>query len=405
MNLVQKNARILIVDDDEDDFIITSDFIKSISGNSFVVDWCASYNEGIRNLLSNKYDLYFVDYRLGAKSRVDYLIEAEKNNNDKPIVLLTGKGNYAVDILAMEHGAIDYLVKTELNVEKMERCIRYALERAATMKALQANERKYRTIFEKSKDVVFVTDTEFNFLDVNSAIYHLLGYTSEEMLTMDVFDLLDEPLHNEFLLRSLSQLHNLKDFEVLLNAKDGEKKSCTLSLIVENSDPENVYLQGIIHDITNLKKIEKANLQGEKLAAAGRLVRTIAHEVRNPLNNITLSIEQLQHQIKDDSLELYANIIQRNAKRISDLISELLYTSRPAENTLVRQIFQNVIDDVIAASIDRLTLKNIRLQLSYPEERLEIKADREKLKLALLNIVIILLRIMRYLRSWIMAAG
>ncbi len=147
-------------------------------------------------------------------------------------------------------------------------------------------------------------------------------------------------------------------------------------------------MQGIIHDITNLKKVEKATLQGEKLAAAGRLVRTIAHEVRNPLNNITLSIEQMQHDIKDDNMQLYMNIIQRNGKRISDLISELLNTSRPSENTLEKQTLQNILDDVIGASIDRLTLKRIKLQVSYPNNVQQIMADKEKLKLALLNIVI-----------------
>ncbi len=388
MNLKHKTARILIVDDDEDDFIITSDFIRSIPGNTFIIDWCPNYNEGIKRLLSGMHDLFFVDYRLGAKSGVDFLKEAKVNNCDKPIVLLTGKGNYAVDIQAMEYGAIDYLIKTELTVEKMERCIRYAVERAATMQALQANERKYRTIFEKSKDVVFVTDIHLNFIDVNSAIYNLLGFTKEEILGTSLGDIIDQSQHKKFLLQSLPHRHSVNDWEVLLNTKDGEKKQCTLSVTMEQNETESGYVQGIIHDITNLKKIEKANLQGEKLAAAGRLVRTIAHEVRNPLNNITLSIEQMQHYIKDESMELYMNIIQRNSKRISDLISELLYTSRPAENTLQREVLQNVLDDVISASIDRITLKNMKLHVNYPDAMQEIMADREKLKLALLNIVI-----------------
>ena len=110
--------------------------------------------------------------------------------------------------------------------------------------------------------------------------------------------------------------------------------------------------------------------------------------MRNPLNNITLSVEQIQNSIRNEGLELYLSIIQRNARRISDLISELLYTARPAENTLNKHTLQNIVDDVISASIDRLTLKKIKLQLDYPDGRLEIMADREKLKLALLNIVI-----------------
>ena len=388
MSELSRNARILIVDDDEDDFIITSEYIQAIRGNNYVIEWCKNYNEALKHLRSQQYDLYFVDYRLGAKSGVDFLKEARAYNCEEPIVLLTGKGNYDVDIQAMQLGAVDYLAKTELTTEKMERCIRYALERSSTLKALKANERKYRSIFEKSKDVVFVTDYSLYFKDVNEAIQSLLGYNKAEVLEMNLCSLIEQPDHRKFLQQALQQRKEVNDWEVVLNTKDGEKKFCILTVTLEESDKDDGYVQGIIHDITNLKKVEKATLQGEKLAAAGRLVRTIAHEVRNPLNNITLSLEQMQLEIKEESMQLYMNIIQRNSKRINDLISELLNTSRPSENTLEKQTLQNILDDVIGASIDRLTLKRIKLLVSYPNEMQQIMADKEKLKLALLNIVI-----------------
>ncbi|NDC40307.1 MAG: hybrid sensor histidine kinase/response regulator [Chitinophagia bacterium] len=381
-------ARILIVDDDNDDYLITGDYIRSIPGNAYIIDWCPNYAEGLKKLLNNEYDLYFVDYRLGAKSGVDFLMEAKASNCPSPIVLLTGKGNYNVDLQAMELGAVDYLVKTELTIEKMERCIRYSLERAATMQALRTNEKKYRTIFEKSKDVVFVTDSALRFKDINSAVYHLLGYQPEELQNRNLCDFVDQAQHKKYIQQTLQHGLELDDWEVVLNTRDGEKKYCTLSITVDDTDAPEGNFQGIIHDISSLKKIEKANLQGEKLAAAGRLVRAIAHEVRNPLNNITLAVEQMQHELKDERLDLYLNIIQRNGRRISDLISELLYTSRPAENTLEQQPLQGVLDDVISICLDRLTLKRIRLQVQYPDEVVLIMADREKLKLALLNIVI-----------------
>lgn len=383
-----KAARIVIVDDDEDDFILTSDYINSIKESAYHIDWCKNYAEGIRRMKENNYDLFFVDYRLGVKSGVDFLREASQNNFEAPIVLLTGKGNYSVDLLAMENGAVDYLVKTELSVEKMERSIRYALGRAATMQALRAGERKYRAIFERSKDVVFVADAQLNFIDVNNAVQNLLGYSREQILSMNLCDIIGQSQQRKYLLQSLQNKHEVNDWEVELDTLDGEKKSCTLTVAHEDDVNGNSYVQGIMHDITTLKKMEKANLQGEKLAAAGRLVRTIAHEVRNPLNNITLSVEQMQHDLKDESMQLYLNIIQRNSKRINDLISELLYTSRPAENTLERQTLQNIVDDVIAICLDRLTLKHIQLYVSYPDDMLEIMADREKLKLALLNVFI-----------------
>ncbi|WP_276132007.1 hybrid sensor histidine kinase/response regulator [Polluticoccus soli] len=387
MSAENHKVKILIVDDDEDDFIITSEYIKHIPATEYVTDWCPKYADALQHMIKRDYDLYFVDYRLGAKSGVELLQEALDNNCEEPIILLTGKGNYEVDIKAMQLGAVDYLIKTELSIEKMERSIRYALGRAATLKALKANERKYRGIFEKSKDVVFLIDEKLNFKDVNAAILPLLGYTKEEVLQMNLGNLIDQAQHRKFLLQTLQGRREIDDWEVVFKTKKGERKSCILTATREE-ETSPVYIQGIIHDITNLKKIEKATLQAEKLAATGRLVRTLAHEVRNPLNNITLSVEQMQQEEKNDTMLVYLDIIHRNSRRISDLIGELLNTSRPTEIKLGVSTIQTVLDDVISSAIDRLTLKRIKLKVTYPDNGLQIFADKEKLKLALLNIVI-----------------
>jgi len=388
MKMIYDNIRILIIDDDEDDFIITGDYIRNIPGASFTIEWCFRYQEALKHMLDRNYDLYFIDYRLGAKSGVDLLKEALNHNVAEPMILLTGKGNYTVDIEAMQLGAVDYLVKTELSTEKLERSIRYALERAASTRALKANERKYRNVFERSKDMVFITDPSFNFKDVNEAAAILFGYTKDEMLRMNLCDLIPQPQHKKFLQQSLITRKELNDWEVMMLTKTGELRYSILTATTEEDLGHKPYIQGIIHDITNIKKAEKATLQAEKLAAAGRLVRTLAHEVRNPLNNITLSGEQLLQEKLDENAAFYLEIILRNSKRISGLISELLNSSRPSEIKLERCNLQGIVDEVIAAAIDRLTLKRIRLQVSYPDDVVYIMADNEKLKLALQNIVI-----------------
>jgi PAS domain S-box-containing protein len=290
---------------------------------------------------------------------------------------------------AMQLGAVDYLVKTELTVEKMERCIRYTLERIDNLRALKANERKYRSIFEKSKDLVFLTDDMLDFQDVNGAAKALLGYEPEELLQMNLCDLVDQSQHKKYLLAALQSNKVINDWEVVLTTKTGEKKICILTAAREDEFNEIDYIQGIIHDITTLRKEERITLQAEKLAATGRLVRTLAHEVRNPLNNITLSAEQLQQDsLVSEAGDLYLNIIQRNAQRISGLINELLNTSKPSEVVPEERILQSVLDEVVAASIDRITLKKIKLDVNYPNEPVQVMADAEKLKLALLNIVI-----------------
>jgi PAS domain S-box-containing protein len=385
----QDVKRILIVDDDEDDFFITSDYIKSIPTKNFVVDWSYNYNDALQKLVSNSHDIYFVDYRLGIKTGMDLLTDAIAEGCEAPIILLTGKGTQEIDVKAMESGAYDYLVKSELNTEKLERCIRYSLERASSIKALKANERKYRSMFEKSKDVVFIANNDFKFVDINYAATELLEYELEELLEIQLTSLFNNPGNKIYFRDILDEMGELNDYEVDLLAKNKEIKNCIISASIEMNNEGEKYVQGIIHDNTSRKRAEKTALQAEKLAATGRLVRTLAHEVRNPLNNINLSIEQLIQQANDDDLKMYLEIVQRNGKRIGDLITELLNSSRlSSQINLATASLQSVMDKAISSAIDRITLKHIELVVSYPTHEVYALLDEEKIQLAFLNIII-----------------
>jgi PAS domain S-box-containing protein len=379
-----QEKKILIVDDDEDDFFITSEYIKAIPNNNFIVDWSYNYNDALAKLNSNEYDIYFVDYRLGIKTGMDLLTDAIAQGCEAPIILLTGKGTQEIDVKAMESGAYDYLIKSELNTEKLERCIRYSLERASSIQALKANERRYRSIFEKSKDVVFLTNTDFKIADINYAATELLDYELEELVGRDMFSFFKNKIDKTHFLEILNELGEFYDYEADLISKNNETKSC-----IEINNNGEKYIQGIIHDNTSRKKAEKTALQAEKLAATGRLVRTLAHEVRNPLNNINLSIEQLLQQASEDDSKLYLEIVQRNGKRIGDLITELLNSSRLSSQVHLNLLsLKEVMDTAISAAIDRMTLKRIELIVSYPDEDCFALLDTEKIQLAFLNIII-----------------
>jgi PAS domain S-box-containing protein len=389
MPLDKPSIRILIIDDDEDDYFITSEYLRQIEEYSPTIEWSYKYADAIEQVKSRKYDIYFVDYRLGAKTGLDFLKEAIRLGCEEPIVLLTGKGNKEIDIEAMQVGATDYLVKTELNADKLERCLRYALERTTYLKALRANERKYRSIFELSKDAVFIADKTLYFRDFNLATQDLLGYTREEMQRLSVYDVVSEELDKKLLEKILYEDGEVNDLELELQTKTGEKKICIFSLTAPLDATGHIYYQGLMHDITNLRRIEKANLMVEKLGATGRLVRTLAHEVRNPLNNINMSVEQLiGTETENDENSLYLDIIQRNSKRIGDLITELLDTSRPTELTFERCTLQTIMDDSIGDALDRITLQRINMQIKYHNEPCYIMANKEKLKIAFLNIII-----------------
>lgn len=379
-------TRILIIDDDEDDFLLTSDYIRRINDKKFQIDWCYKYQDALEKLDDHLYDLYFVDYYLGAKTGLELIRQAVAHHCEEPIVLLTGKGTQTIDREAMQAGATDYLVKSELTVEKVERCIRYSLERCSTLKALRQNERKYRTIFERSKDAVIRATEELQFIDVNDATSGLLKYSRQELLKLSLYNILN-PEEGVFIRQELQEKGIVYDREAELTTKDGEKKNCILSLSTETDGIK--YIHGMIHDITHIKKAEKATLQAEKLASAGRLVQTLAHEVRNPLNNINLSVEQLIHEFEHSSENnIYLEIIQRNSKRIGDIITELLNSSRPAEMYMEKKPLQAIMDESIGIALDRLTLQRVKLQIRYSNEPAWIMGDAAKLKIAFLNIII-----------------
>ncbi|MDP4217987.1 MAG: ATP-binding protein, partial [Bacteroidota bacterium] len=106
------------------------------------------------------------------------------------------------------------------------------------------------------------------------------------------------------------------------------------------------------------------------------------------LTNINLSIEQLKPDIHGDDATIYLDIIARNCGRIDALISELLDLSRPAEISLQKVSLQTIMNKTVAAAADRISLKGIALEEIYPKEPTHVMADLEKLKIAMLNIII-----------------
>src|SRR6266850_2642816 len=131
--------KVLLVEDDEDDYIITRDLFSEISGQRFTLDWVRTYPAGLEAMVLNQHDVCLVDYRLGAQNGIELLRAALGRGCQAPVILLTGAGEHQVDLEAMQAGAADYVVKTSLQSNSLERSIRYALQRkrAAAMAAFE----------------------------------------------------------------------------------------------------------------------------------------------------------------------------------------------------------------------------------------------------------------------------
>ena len=123
--------RLLLVDDDEDDVVLARDLLREVPGARFEVDWTPDYDEGLRGVLSGRYDVCLVDYRLGERNGVDFMRDVRQAEGATPVILLTGQGSYEVDLAAMEAGAADFLEKPQLTAALLGRSIRYAIQQRA----------------------------------------------------------------------------------------------------------------------------------------------------------------------------------------------------------------------------------------------------------------------------------
>jgi two-component system CheB/CheR fusion protein len=128
---------ILLVEDDEEDYFLTRELLADIPGNPFHLEWAKTYPAGLERMGQNAHVVYLVDYRLGPQTGLELLRQAREQGCHRPIILLTGQGERAVDLEAMKAGAADYLIKGRIDASLLERSIRYAIERHQDREALR----------------------------------------------------------------------------------------------------------------------------------------------------------------------------------------------------------------------------------------------------------------------------
>jgi signal transduction histidine kinase len=120
-------VRVLLVDDDRDDYLLTRDLLDEVPGGRYVLHWEGEYQAGLDALCSGEHDLALIDYRLGARTGLELMAAARERGGTTPVILLTGQGRFEIDQAAIAAGAADYLEKGKFDAVVLERAIRYAL--------------------------------------------------------------------------------------------------------------------------------------------------------------------------------------------------------------------------------------------------------------------------------------
>jgi two-component system NtrC family sensor kinase len=125
--MLAEQIRVLLVEDDEDDYVLVRDLLSTITPSRFFLEWVRTYEAAWEAICSGRSNVFLLDYRLGERDGLELLNEATESGCKVPFIMLTGQEGYNVDMEAMRIGAADYLIKSQINATLLEWSIRYAI--------------------------------------------------------------------------------------------------------------------------------------------------------------------------------------------------------------------------------------------------------------------------------------
>ncbi|MEO0564235.1 MAG: response regulator, partial [Chloroflexota bacterium] len=157
---------ILLVDDDEDEYILLNDMLHDVDG-TYTLVWAPTYDSALERLTTEPFDVLLFDYHLGEHTGLDLLAEATVTDSGVPVILLTGLDDDDVGTEAIRAGATDYLRKAKLDNRLLERALRYAVERGRTLQKLRQSEAQYRAIVDGQTDMLIRFSPDFQLTFAN----------------------------------------------------------------------------------------------------------------------------------------------------------------------------------------------------------------------------------------------
>ncbi len=254
--------RVLLVDDDKEAFHLTRAILDRIPSATFHLEYADSFEAGAKAVAREEHDVCLVDYVLGNRSGIDLVREARSALNRTPMILLTGKGRWEVDVEAMEAGAWDYLEKDKVDPDVVERTIRHALERARDEAALRVSEARNRAMFDHLPIGLYRTGVDGSLLDANPALVQLLGYPDRRTLeTRYARNFFVSPEHRQPFLDRLRALGVLRGFETELVRPDGRVVHVrNAARAHRDGRGQTTYVEGAVEDVSEER--EARDLQG-----------------------------------------------------------------------------------------------------------------------------------------------
>ncbi len=309
--------------------------------------------EALTLFRANPIDIVVTDHLLGRQTGNDMAEEMKRTKPNVPIILLSGTSSIPEPLVHAD----SFLSKTEGPEQLLEMVEQLLFRNAASGDELQ--ERGGRTqlqgllasIVEDSDDAILSKNLDGTILTWNKSAERMYGYRAEEVIGKNVSMLLapDRPQEAREILQRLSLGEKIERYETRRRAKDGRILYVSLTISpVRDTHGKVVGASTIARDITQTKMAEEALRNSERLAVAGRMAATIAHEINNPLETVTNVLYLLSRNPGlDDGARQYLKIADEELRRIAQITRSTLGLYRERDTTPGAVNLSEMIDNLL----------------------------------------------------------
>jgi two-component system, cell cycle sensor histidine kinase and response regulator CckA len=307
------------------------------------------------------------------------------------VPLRAGNQTYGVLVVQSYHEDVRFGERDKEILTFVSQQLASAIDHKRHEEALRHSEARYRSLIQSAVYGIYRARLEGNFLDVNPALIHMLGYESpEEVLTLDPQrEVFVEPSAHAHLMQEFQRTGKVDSAEVRWKRKDGSAITVRLSgRSADSGDDRDATVEIIAEDVTERRALEDQFRQAQKMEAVGRLAGGVAHDFNNLLMVVSGYTEVLLEELNEnDPLLPKIQAIQQAADRATTLTRQLLAFSR-------KQLLELKVVDVnsIVADMERLLRpligENIDLTTRLSPNVGHTRADAGQLEQVIMNLVV-----------------
>ena len=424
--MANRHLKILVIEDDKDDYLIIKDLLSESQAFGFDLDWARDYDAGIETIFGGLHDICLLDYKLDDRDGLELLHEVRGRGSSIPVIFMTGHGDYEVDVEAMRLGATDFLVKGRIDADQLERSIRYSIERKRAEKELRkyrdklenlvaertaqleqtnrslqleiservkAEEERARLVIaiEQAGEGIIVTDLNGDIEYVNPAFERISGYSRNDLMCRNVRVLKSGEQDDAF----YSQMNaTLRRGQVWKGRIVNRKKNGTLYEVEVTISPVKdctgavVNYVGIHRDITHEAVLERHLRQTQKMEAMGTMAGGIAHNFNNILAVITGHTELALLGLPQ-GLQIRQNLnrVLQASSAAADLVKQIITYSRMGDQEKMPVSAVFIVKEALKLLHSSLpTTIEIARHISISAEEAMIMADPTQIHQLLMNL-------------------